>query len=208
MQYLIWIPLFALALLSSVPPQPSCIATLSSAGLWYVEPRNAGNVGWSAADRAAVEITWSLDESVAPPRAVSEIRRAMQHAQTHLVGPLRESDHGMIRFRFGPSNHDCPYPFRSWELAHAWGPGMGRYSGEAHLRSDIDWSQYDLYTIALHEAGHALGMPHRVDDRAEHDGAVMWPVYRGALAGFSWSDVEEIRALYLWRGRPVGRIVW
>ncbi|MCL5746586.1 MAG: matrixin family metalloprotease, partial [Acidobacteria bacterium] len=58
-------------------------------------------------------------------------------------------------------------------------------------------SPVDLFTVALHEAGHALGLAH-----SDKPGSVMYPYYRQA-AGLTADDIAGIRALYGDGDRPV-----
>jgi hypothetical protein len=50
---------------------------------------------------------------------------------------------------------------------------------------------FDLYTILLHEAGHALGLAH-----SSSADSVMVSEYRGARRSLSADDIAGIRALY------------
>jgi hypothetical protein len=52
--------------------------------------------------------------------------------------------------------------------------------------------QYDLFTIALHEAGHALGLG---DDNVDSSSA-MYDAYIGPRTGLSSQDIADIQALY------------
>jgi len=62
-----------------------------------------------------------------------------------------------------------------------------------HLDADEDWkigADTDLFTVALHEAGHALGLAH-VDNPA----SVMYPYYRLG-AKIAADDIAGIQSLY------------
>ncbi len=52
-------------------------------------------------------------------------------------------------------------------------------------------STYDLFTVAVHEIGHALGVGH-----ATLSGSVMYPVYTGRKTALTADDVAAVRAVY------------
>jgi hypothetical protein len=52
--------------------------------------------------------------------------------------------------------------------------------------------QYDLFTVALHEAGHALGLWDNLADPT----SAMNPYYQGPITGLDAQDVASIQALY------------
>src|SRR5262249_21740571 len=52
-------------------------------------------------------------------------------------------------------------------------------------------SGYDLYSVLLHESGHALGMNHSTDS-----GAVMYAYYSGVRTGLSADDIAGIQSIY------------
>ena len=58
------------------------------------------------------------------------------------------------------------------------------------------WTAVDLYSVVLHEVGHALGLGH-----SDVPGAVMYPYYRQA-SGLTADDVAGIQALYGSGGAP------
>ncbi|QJX00903.1 matrixin family metalloprotease [Frigoriglobus tundricola] len=57
---------------------------------------------------------------------------------------------------------------------------------------DTPGVQSDLYSVALHEAGHSFGLADENTDPT----SVMYAAYQGVLTGLSASDVAAIQALY------------
>lgn len=71
-------------------------------------------------------------------------------------------------------------------LARAYFPGPGAGSDVA-VNTDQNWRAFDLYSVALHELGHALaGLRHG-------ESPVMSETYQGALAGLVAADVVAAR---------------
>ncbi len=80
-------------------------------------------------------------------------------------------------------------------LAHTFypPPNAETLAGDLHLDLDEPWkigADIDLFSVALHELGHALGLGHN-----DNPSAVMYPYYR-KYSGLSALDVAEIRKLY------------
>src|SRR5690606_22944801 len=89
-------------------------------------------------------------------------------------------------------------------LAHAFYPPPcgGGHAGKLHFDDAETWSltgsggTFDVETVALHEAGHLLGLGH-----SSVAGSVMFPTYGGFRRSLTQDDVDGIRRLYpsMWR---------
>src|SRR5262249_35249167 len=76
-------------------------------------------------------------------------------------------------------------------------PSQNNYSiaGDIVFNTGQSWSEgrtYDLFTVALHEFGHALGLDHSSTSTSN----VMYPSYTGVKAGLTTDDTTGIRPIY------------
>ena len=98
-------------------------------------------------------------------------------------------------------DHGDGFPFAPNVLAHAFFPHPSALGGDMHVNDfDFMWrvgADYDVFSVALHEAGHSLGLAHSSDP-----GAVMYPTYHGVLSGLAADDVAGILSLYADAGDP------
>ncbi len=112
------------------------------------------------------------------------------------------SEKANILFRWRSGDHGDGYPFdgAGGILAHAFFPCAPKYAGEIHFDDGetwttserIGWSQpLDLFTVAAHEAGHAIGLAHSSDESS-----LMAPTYTGSHRYLTWDDIAGVQSLY------------
>uniref|UniRef100_UPI00398F4A73 matrix metalloproteinase-17-like n=1 Tax=Pristiophorus japonicus TaxID=55135 RepID=UPI00398F4A73 len=110
-----------------------------------------------------------------------------------------------IVIEFGRSHHGDGYPFDGigGTLAHAFFPGDHPISGDTHFDEDEIWTYNtqgdegtDLFTVAIHEFGHAVGLAH-----SSAGSSIMRPYYGGSVGALGdyqlpQDDVNGIEQLY------------
>uniref|UniRef100_A0A8C5N8E7 Matrix metalloproteinase-17-like n=1 Tax=Gouania willdenowi TaxID=441366 RepID=A0A8C5N8E7_GOUWI len=146
------------------------------------------------------DLTWSVHSypraAVSPGMTNSLVVTLLTHAFKAWsdAAPLTfrqtssDSSGGDIRVSFARLLHDDGYPFdgKGGTLAHAFFPGVFEVAGDTHFDDDEIWSfggaasTTDLFTVAVHEFGHALGLSH-----SSTDPSIMRPYYQGAVEDIS-----------------------
>lgn len=128
----------------------------------------------------------------------SETQRAL--AQWAKYAPLQFKEASSataaqtVNMWFASGEHGDGFAFTTDVLAHTFYPSNPEpIAGDMHLNMDEPWhsgSNIDIYTVALHEAGHALGLGH-----SDKPGAIMYPYYRLG-AQIAADDIAGIQAIY------------
>jgi hypothetical protein len=161
--------------------------------------------GWDGAGANAADLTWSIhgSSSTLPSDAVADIvMRALDEWSNHAALRFRRTTNERasrnLAYFFTRGEHLDRYPFEGpgGVLAHAFYPaGVNPepIAGDIHIDDDEPWTiggDPDLYSVVLHETGHALGLGH-----SDRPGAVMYP-YHSRLTALQADDIAGLQRLY------------
>lgn len=140
-----------------------------------------------------------------PDMSIAAVRRAITEAfkvwsdVTSLTFTEVVNSDADILIQFAVEYHHDGYPFdgKGSVLAHAFFPGDDR-GGDTHFDDDETWTLnstegVDLFMVAAHEFGHALGLAH-----SSNTEALMYPWYQEYQPGYKlpYDDVAGIQSLY------------
>ena len=162
--------------------------------------------GWDGPGRGAVRLTYFLERPSADLpqyRQREELRRAMAEWSVHAAIGWGEaagsSAKASVNILWGGVAHGDGFPFTPGVLAHAFYPAPTApepIAGDIHFNDTLKWGtddprRWDIFSVALHELGHTLGLVHSSDPDS-----VMYPMYRAAVNGLSPADIEAVRSIY------------
>lgn len=161
--------------------------------------------GWDGAGKGAVELGWTLSRypsRVPADEALQAVEAALAEWSRWVRVDFRQSGNPSaarhLNLLFAGGAHGDPFPFdgRGRTLAHTFYPAPVNaepVAGDMHFDDDENWqigTDTDIYSVVLHELGHALGLGH-----SDTPGAVMYPYYRRAEK-LSEEDIREIQGMY------------
>ena len=169
--------------------------------------------GWDGAGAHAVSLGYywgALTSQIPAALAEDEILRALsewaKYIQLRLTPEFSAGKERTLDILFASGDHGDGYPFDGpgKVLAHTFFPAPPNpepIAGDMHLDADETWqvgADLDLYSVVLHEMGHALGLAH-----SDVPGSVMYPYYRRATSLTS-EDISAAQRLYAARDSSGG----
>jgi len=161
--------------------------------------------GWDGPGKGSADLMYSfgkVTDKLSVDASKAEISRALaewaKYVQLSFTLTNNSAGPRTLAILFASGEHGDRYPFDGPHgvLAHTFYPvptNPEPIAGDMHFDNDESWkigADVDVFSIALHEAGHALGLGH-----SDNPEAVMYPYYRMQTA-LQPDDIAAIRELY------------
>lgn len=162
------------------------------------------NQGWAPGAGSAnlkyafVQMTQQLPTDATQTQIVNAFNEWAKYAQLTFTQTSDSTADETIAVLFASGAHGDNYPFTGpgGVLAHTFYPPPNNpepIAGDMHFNNDETWkigADEDVFSIALHETGHALGLGH-----SDNPDDVMYPYY-SMHSGLSQGDISAILQLY------------
>ena len=180
-----------------------CPGPLTEAGA-IAEYATSG-ASWSKDASGAVSIgyhidsfTSKIDQNTQAGQIALAVAQWTKYAKVIITATAQPGQPRTADMLFGTYSHGDPYPFDGpgGVLAHTFYPfplNNEPLAGDMHFDGSENWgvgTGVDLFSVALHEAGHALGLAH-----STNPSAVMYAYYR-QQTGLTSDDITAIQSLY------------
>lgn len=180
-----------------------CPGPLTEAGV-IAEYATSG-ASWSKDSSGEVSIgyhfddfTAKIDQNTQAGQIALAFAQWMKYANVTIAPVAQAAQPRSADLLFATYSHGDPYPFDGpgGVLAHTFYPfplNNEPLASDMHFDDSESWgvgTGIDLFSVALHEAGHALGLAHSTDPSA-----VMYPYYR-QQTGLTGDDIAAIQSLY------------
>jgi hypothetical protein len=151
---------------------------------------------------AFVNVSEKLPAAAAQAEVVRALNTWSKYVQVTWTETSDTTADQTVAIMFATGAHGDGYPFNGpgGVVAHTFYPypvSSEPIAGNMHFNNDENWqigANLDLYSVALHETGHALGLGH-----SDEPGAVMYPYYH-QVTGLSAEDIGAIQSLYATQG--------
>jgi hypothetical protein len=162
--------------------------------------------GWDGSGLGSVSLSYYLQKGtvdIALALQAGEIARALtewaRFVDVRWQPAAKAGEERSVTIFWGPRDHGDGFPFDPGVLAHAFYPSPPLpepIAGDIHFNEEYDWGagdpqRYDIFSVALHESGHSLGLQHSTDPAA-----VMYPIYHGIVQGPAEDDIRAVQTLY------------
>jgi Matrixin len=148
-------------------------------------------------------VTPDLSLTVAKERIRSAFNLWQNAARIYFIEVCSAADADIVIF-FASGVHGDAFPFDgpNLVLAHAFfpPPNSGALAGDIHFDEAETWTNLtrsdpfqpvDLFTIALHEIGHSIGLNH-----TNVGGAIMEAFYTGTRSQLASDDIDGAKSIY------------